>query len=324
MNDAYRPGSELPERIALNVLLADGGLGDHIAALPAVKYLIEHSPNVIPLVWVPNYIEEFVKNCLPEIQVLPYSKEKLYNPKLKGVTTKWTPQSSGMRRHLTDYAFDMLLDLDVEDEHKNYLQPDLTKVDISQFDLPEKYVVVTTGFTAEVREFLPKTINEITTYLINKGITPVFLGQTQTNAGVAQAIHATFKEEIDLSKGINLLNKTSLLQACKIISKAQTIVGVDNGLIHLAACTDIPIICGFTTVKPIHREPYRKDIKGWNFISIVPDESLDCRFCQSRMLFDFEHDFKKCYYVEKKVDPSPICVSQMTPNKYIEQLEKIL
>jgi hypothetical protein len=54
------------------------------------------------------------------------------------------------------------------------------------------------------------------------------------------------------------------------------------------------VIAGFTTVKPEHREPYRGGVKGRNWGSITPPESLECRFCQSQCVFAKGVDFRFC------------------------------
>lgn len=215
--------------------------------------------------------------------------------------------------------------MEVEDKHLNYLPVDISDVNLDKFCLnSQPYVVICVGFTSKVREFLPNYVNQVVQYVKRKGYRIVFLGKKETSTGSGHVIRGIFKNEIDYTAGLDLLDQTSLAEAQKIMSEAKCVIGTDSGLIHLAATSDVPIVCSFTTVKPMHREPYRNDIRGFNFHSVEPPESLGCRGCQSNMQFTHKHDFTTCYYVENKEDTEIQCVKQVTPIMYINKLEGIL
>lgn len=301
----------------IQVYLDNGGLGDYIALMPAVKYIQDHVPNIIQHLWCPDFFVPVAKNLLPNLIVKPFSEQKDW--KTNWGTVKLSNQAhSPLRTHLTDYAFNVLVDKQVDIQYKNYLPFDLTKIDIDAFNLPEKYVVITTGFTAEVREMLPEFVNDTALYVRTSGYIPIFLGSHVATVGVGQDIKGTFSTQIDYSIGLDLINKTSLLEAAKIIAGAKAIVGLDNGLMHVAGGTNTPIIGGYSTVDPKLRVPYRKDILGWNCYTVVPSEDLACRFCQSEFIHVYNHDFRQCYYSDKQ------CLSQMTSEQYINHLVKLL
>lgn len=310
---------EIQPKEEINVLLDDGGLGDCIARLPAVKYVMETHPHVQVRFWVPDYFVDFAKRSLPkDVITRSYTDAKTkYNTHLPGRAFS-VHIHTNLSTHMTDHAFSILCNKNVEPEVKNYLKPDTSDINLFKFHLPEKFVVITTGFTAEVREMRPDIINTIVSYIKSKGYEVVFLGKEETFNGVKHIIKGTFKAEIDFTQGLNLINKTNLLESHAVISKAKTIVGLDNGLLHVAGCTDIPIVGGYTTVEPKYRMPYRNNVLGWNYYPVVPPESLNCRFCQSNWTFTYEHDFKTCYYKDYE------CTKQLSANRYIEQLEKIL
>lgn len=306
----------------INCLLTDGGLGDMLAALVAVNYIVKTYKHVNLLVWVPDYLLEFAKNVLPTVSVRDFTtaKEK-YNPELPSITTRWNGRHSGMKVHPVDYAFHMLCDQDVALKHKNYLKPDFTKVNRAlPVEMFRTYVVVTTGFTAANREFLPDTINAITKYIKEAGYDVVFLGKKQTTTGTKHIIQGNFNEEIDFSVGTNLIDKTSLLEAALVMNDSMAVVGLDNGLLHLAGCTSVNIVGGFTNVDPKFRMPYRQDKLGRWYHPVVPPESLGCRFCQSNMNFVYNHDFKECFNGPQDYS----CIKQLTADLYIKELEKIL
>lgn len=315
-----------PKTKTINLMLLDGGLGDHVASLVAVDYIIQNYTWIKPLVWMPDYLTDFARNVLPEDTYIKGFSEMRgqYDPTKTTKTTKWDGNTSPMKIHCLDYAFLRLCDENPSIEHKNYLRIKLDKIDMQTIDLPDKYVVFTTGFTAEVREFLPEHINRLAKYLIYKGYKPVYLGETQTKTGLSHVIKGTFKDEIDFSAGINLIDKTSILQAATIMHHSAAVIGVDNGLLHLAGCTKAPIVGGFTTVSPEIRMPVRNNVLGHNYYPVVPDKDLGCGFCQQKTNFLYGHDYKKCWYKEKKERERIMCVDQMTYEKFMLELEKVL
>lgn len=311
-----------------NFLWDDGGAGDMIARCPAIKYIRDTQPHCVIHLWVPDYIFDVAKHLLPnDIVIKPFSKGPTdYNQELPGRKTSSLSHDT-LKTHLVDHTFHVLANIQITDpKYKNYLKINPSKINITKFDLPKKYVVMTTGFTAPVREFYPKTVNELVLYIKSKGYEVVFLGNVKAEVGAFdKAIHGNFNNEIDYSQGLNLVNKTSLLEAAKIIGESKAIIGVDNGLLHLAATTDVAIVGGFTTVKPEHRMPYRHNELGWNFFPVVPSESLACRFCQSNWDHVYNgHDFRTCYYKNKGMDKEIQCVKSLTSAMFIEHLEKIL
>lgn len=307
--------------IHINILFDEGGVGDAIARLPAIQYILDNHPHVILHLWLGDYFVDFAKRALKfhkNIIVKGFSEKHKYK--------EFLGRAFGIHKylnlasHMTSHAFHVLCNYEPRNEEMNYLPMDVSDIDISKFNLPDKYVVVCTGFTSDVREFLPKHVNEISGYLLQKGYIPVFLGKEETTTGKGKdAIKGYFKEEILYDKGINLINKTSLLETTKIIHNSKTIVGLDNGLIHIAATSDIPIVVGFTTVLSRHRLPYRKDLIGWNCYPVeLTKEELACRGCQSLWHFTYEHRFDSCFYKDK------MCTQLLTSDKYIKELEKIL
>jgi ADP-heptose:LPS heptosyltransferase len=306
----------------INILFDNGGIGDAIARLPAVKFIHDNHPHVRIYLWVPDFFYDFTKASLKDCNRILISRWSEGATKFKsGFPGKQfrsiTVTNLGM--HMTEHAFIILCNTQPTDTNSyNYLQPDLSKIDIDKFSLPEKYVVVSTGYTAKVRQFLPEYINKIVTYIKLKGYEVVFLGKKEIETGLQYKIQGDFNSSINYSAGIDLIDKTSLFEATKVCSKSKAVVGLDNGILHLAGCTNVPIIGGFTSVNPIHRMPYRNGKLGWEYYPVVPPESLDCRFCQSNWQFTFNHEFVNCFYQDTK------CVKELDAELYIKELEKVL
>lgn len=303
----------------INFLLDSGGLGDHICNLVAMRYIKDHFPWITPYLYVPDYFLDFARNLIPDMIIRPFSKgEKLFNKTWPGRQTAMKGHDN-LSTHLVDYGFHSLANRQVPIEDKNYLKLNLDKIKIDKFNLPKDYVVITTGFTAPIREFKAEKVNAIVRYLNDKQVTPVFLGSHQAFTGYKDAkIEGKFNEEIDYSKGMNLVNKTNLLEAGKIIAGSKAIVGVDNGLLHVAGCTDVPIIGGYTSVAPEIRLPYRKNELGWNCFAVEPPDSEIEKYCQSKWDFVYDHDYRESYLKNDNL------INSLPVAKFIEYLEKIL
>lgn len=316
------------EKRKVNMMLLDGGIGDHVASLVAVDYAINKYPHITPIVWVPAGMKDFAINVLPYKTDVRSLHELTFNydRDLPTKTTKWDGVTSPMKIHCVDYAFLKLLDENPSIEHKNYLRVKFNKVrtnkGIRNLINQSQYVVITAGYTAEVREFPTKEINRIVNFIKSKGLEVVFLGQNNTKTGTGHVISANFSGEINFDAGINLINETTLLEAALIMHHSRAVVGVDNGLMHVAGCTAANIIGGFTTVSPEIRKPVRSNSLNHRFWTVTPDESLDCRFCQEKTNFLYEHDYRNC--IHKGQEKERTCVKQMTADKFIYHLERIL
>ncbi len=315
-----------PKSKTINILLENGGVGDLIASLTPVNYILKKYPWITPLIWVPDFMKDLAVNLLPPGSMIwSFSEMKgRYSPERPTKSTKWDGHTSPMKIHLVDYAFLKLCDELPPTKEKNYLPLQMGRLEFPD-DGPEKYVVLTTGYTASVREFRPEIVVEVTNYIKSKGYEVVFLGSPNVKTGTRHQISATFDEDV-LNRGINLVGKTTLIEAAAIMHHAAAVVGVDNGLLHVAGTTETPIIGGFTTVSPEIRMPYRHNELGWRFQVVTPEESLNCKFCQEKDNFRYGHDYKNCIY-KGEIGFSEVvnlCTKQLRPDKFITRLEQVL
>ena len=326
--ELLRKGTQISDT-QMNVVFKAGGLGDNICRLPAVKYMVEQWPWVKPDLWVPDYFVELAEHTLlsnaDRIRVRPFSD--FVNRVQEDIPSRVTEEvmHTTLGTHLLDHAFRTLVDRDAPKDKREYLKLDLDRIDISSFDLPKEYVVMTTAYTAPVREFMPKHINEVVKGVKAKGLDVVFLGQRKTKQGLkdTQDIQGHLRQDTDYSQGLNLIDKTGLLEAGKIMAQARAVIGLDNGLLHLAGMSDVPIVAGYTTLEPELRLPLRSE--GVTEI-VTPSESLACRFCQSRTNFIYSQDFKYCMY-DRQGAPKQYkyaCIKEMNANKWLKALERVL
>lgn len=314
---------DLPKQ-HINVAMNDGGIGDQIARLPVIKYCLDRYPHVSFDCWSPDYFIPVARNALrgyeDRCQFVSLSRMKppFFNPDLMAVGFL-TDSHTTLRTHLVDHGFNIMNDGLPPIEYRNYLKLRMDEIDTADFKLtPGTYVCLTPGYTAVVRALLPAAWNEIAAWLVTKGLVPVWLGASEApvNSGII-SIKAQLDEEIDYTVGIDLRNKTSLLEAGKLMGYAKAVVGLDNGLIHLAAMSYVVLVAGYTSVDPAVRLPYRRNMLGWNCRIVVPDESLTCRFCQVKAHFVYSHDFRTC--LTGTLD----CIRQLTAKKFIDELKEI-
>lgn len=299
-------------------ILTDGGMGDLIGCLVAVDWNIRHHPKVKFNVWVPDYLFLFARHVLTKgSNIRPFSKAKEeFDHKVLGMTTEWCTNHTCIRTHPVDYGFHMLADRHVYDlNEKNYLQINSKVIDVSEFDLPEKYAVIGCTGVEPVRTMPVQTANEIIEYLLSKGITPVFLGKESSVCGFGEFEIKAKPIPINYDKGINLLNKTTLLQSAKIINDSVAFLGMDGGLAHVAGCTDANIICGYTASNPNHVAPIRRGSQSYKFQAVEPDP-------HPNRYFQTYSSFKKGNF--QKFEGWEQVVGSMTSDKFISALEKVI
>jgi ADP-heptose:LPS heptosyltransferase len=304
----------------VNILLAGGGAGDLLCALVAVDYNIRHYDNCTFYTYVPDYLLEFARHVLPnEAIVRSYTKAKSkYDASLPGVTTQWNNSfHTAMRTHPLDYSFHVLTDKHIYDiNEKNYLKINPERIHIERFELPEKYVVFACAAVVPVKEIPVSTMNQIIDYVLAKGYVPVFLGKTFAHTGYGDVAIQASPIDINFNKGFNLLNKTSLLEAAKIIHGAKAFIGADGGLMHLAGFTDTEILASFTLASPTHLAPIRNGSQTYKFHAIEPDD-MSGKYYQTNTNFNFDEDMRFFDGWEKVRD-------SITADKFIKVLEEIL
>jgi ADP-heptose:LPS heptosyltransferase len=309
----------------INIYLNSGGLGDRIAAMPAIIYCLKNFQNMSCDIITPDYFvplaRHFLRGYEERAAVLPMSTMAVTLDQTIPSVVMHNNYVTSLRRHLVDLAFDIINDTcDVPVIHKNYPKVRLDDIDtVKLFPFTRKYVVLTPGYTAPVRALPAKTWNRIAKWIQKRGILPVWIGaKASTVSGGPLDPPSQFVDGIDYNLGIDLRDKTTLLEAAKLMALSEVVVGVDNGLIHLAACSDVKIIAGYTSVDPKTRLPYRKNQMGTDCYVIEPPDFIECKFRQSRSHFDYDTDYRTCPC------GGADCVESLTAEKFIKELEKII
>ena len=111
---------------------------------------------------------------------------------------------------------------------------------------------------------------------------------------------------------IDMIDQTTFPEALAILQDAKCVIGLDNGLIHLAGLTDAPIVVGYTTVDPYYRLPYRHGVKGWNCQVVEPTSA--CRYCQTSILASYGIPFNRCNIITKE------CMYSLKADNWISKI----
>lgn len=314
--------------IRLNFVIMNGGMGDYVTWLQAIRWIASEATWIEGHLIIPTYMKELAEywlkpyalrgwkftdypnvNHIPKIDDTPFRGPVDLNREALNATGAhlitcgwvyftnkecapdgidwWTSEAKGQPCGWDSY-------------------PQFRQSDLDQVSLPAeaatlergKYAVITTGMTTPSRRVPQGSWNPIIEHVLSKNLQPVFLGKEVVETGNAKNIHTKFEAGTRYDLGINLRNKTSLMQAASIMSNAAVVIGHDNGLLHLAGCTEVPIVFGYNLASPKHREPRRPVGKTYNVV--LTSKELACNFCQSNTNFVIGYNFRSCYYADNK------------------------
>lgn len=330
---SLRPGWS-PPATHLNIISGRGGLGDQIARLPAYRYMLETYSHVSATIWVQDYFIDLAEYLLPQSPRLTWRKlSEAPWTMAKPIVEFDMDRITTLHSHLTRHAFAMLLeDLNPSQEMLAYPKANF----VSHFDSYRKEfaevvikgnaVVFTTDYTALARQWPAVHINTLAKKVREAGLTPVLLGTTNTlTTGVpGDDIQAKENTGIKGTLFVDLRNKTTLVEALAVMQRAKAVVGVDNGLLHLAHCTNTPVVMGFTTLSPEHRVPVRfpysllSDKARGAQLTKALEAQVPCKGCQSRG-FAINTDWRECVMPESRY----ACTLTLTADRYMHALKEL-
>lgn len=287
----------------INFIFNKGGMGDFVNYAASTVWLAKNCPWVEGRLFVQSFLIPLMKDIHHEFKhwkVMPLEDaHNLMEPgtsflgplEMKGMSTKQflTP----MGAHPIDVAsayyvgtspapFDMLLPV---------LDYERVPIDL------RRYAVIPTGFTSPNRQVTGKHINPISRYLLSKNITPVFVGKSDfTGSG---SYISRFADDIDFGLGVDLRDKTSVKELAALCQHAEVTIGLDCGVLHLAALMkNSKIVFGYNVTSIEHREPRRNHGKCVNVALTRRD--LECTACQSTLKVYPAHKFQDCLYGDNK------------------------
>jgi Glycosyltransferase family 9 (heptosyltransferase) len=289
-------------------------VGDLIAAAPVVKYTIDTYHAVADYrVAVYKDFRDFFP-FVPEDKFTEvsekYSREfsvRYLNAQSNGGNVcKTTPS----RMKLTHYASINLMAKILSEIELQYIP--LKTTDVSKYGIDfTKCVVMITTYRDKQRTIPAEELLKIAEYVYAKGLIPVYVGKRGAISNWKD--HLAISDFECPSFGVDLRDSTSFRELYTIMAQAKAVVGADGGPIHIAFTTQTPVVCGFTTIQPDLRIPYRGIAQT---VSVVPN--IACNFCESNWNLNF-WNFANC---PRKMEVAE-CVKKMTAVKFINALEKL-
>lgn len=295
-------------------------LGDMICWMSAIKYVAEQFNFVQGHLIVPSFFMEIAQNLMRE-----YPHWRIHT-KIPDRLANGFPIKAPMMHpvnatavHLVDLGYLYFAGMMPPEGFGQYPVLDLSDLEmpphLSELLVIGAYAVMTPGATTKNRAMPPSVYNGICDHLLTKGITPVHIGTSQMEY---REIQPQMNAQYDFSKGINLIDKTSLLEAALIMSDARMVIGIDNGLLHLAAMTDTTILFGYTVAGPRTRQIRRPH--GHTIELYADKEKLPCLFCQENVRFFMDHHFTNCIYKENE----PACIKALNVESWNASIDMAL
>lgn len=294
----------------LNFIFINGGMGDYITWLTAIEWLASEATWIRGNLICPVYLLEIAEHVLkpyPEWGVKSYKHiNELPSPDatpFRGPVELNRESLNATGAHLSTCGWVYFCNKEKAPEGWDRY-PYLEQEHLDTVALPEEakplkpgsYAIITTGITTNSRKIPGEYWNHIIEHVVARGLRPVFLGKSVVETGNASNIKTSFSHRVRYDLGLDLRDKTSLMQAAAIMSKAAAVIGHDNGLLHLAGCVPrVPIVFGYNLASPEHREPKRKDKAPIFNVTLTPQE-LACIHCQSNTNFLIGYNFRECFY----------------------------
>lgn len=308
----------LSPNLQLQVISDAGGLGDQLARLAALREVLLLTPELKVTWFAPDYMAPLIENTLDLNKFL--ASEQLVSKtftemratpidrSIPGVQFSKRTQSPG---RLTLFE-DALLTIADSTNDVNGVPTNPSYVTIStrgeiDTNFLGSVIVLATGYTTLTRSWPVEEINKFIDYLLSIGKTPMLLGK--------EGGDTVLPDGIKTDGCIDMRNRTTLLESLRILElNAEAVVGVDNGLFHLAGCAELPprIIAGYTSVSPKYRGIFKNGVDQVESI-VVPKTSLECRYCQSKYNTLFNYDFRECLN-----GGTFKCTEDMTAERFIE------
>lgn len=327
----FRPKTKVNEW-KVKLVMNSGGMGDFLNYSAATLWLAKNCPWVKAQLFAPQYICEVMRDIhkgFKQIKVTPSehfnnyfkSGDHLIGANILIMGRNISPQFyNATGGHLMDVGFAYYCSMTTpEGEVLPTLDYPMVSLD-ERFSMLDglKYVVIPTGNVHQARAVHGKHVNPLIDAVLDRGLTPVFLGKRDM-AGTGKSL-TKFPDDIAYEKGIDLRDQTTVKEAATILQHAQATVGLDCGLLHLAAMMKgSRLVFGYNITTVEHREPRRNHGRHEN-VFLTTDE-LQCSACQSRYRQMAGHWFDKCLYGDSK------CVDMLYDNgaeRFVAALDRVL
>ena len=192
--------------------------------------------------------------------------------------------------HLIDFfSFQCGFTLTPEEKFLEYFPDPLYQIGFldRQYNLPEKYVVISPNVNAPNRTLSRSSWQNIIDFLYENGIYTVVVGSGIPYSDEIidfKSISKGYYSDLRLEYGLDLCNKSSLDETWEIISNSFFTIVLDMGLLHLAGTTDTNIVFIPSNIHPSFRSPFRNGSQDYK-LSLVSGAKCDI-YCHSNIVYN--------------------------------------
>jgi len=160
---------------------------------------------------------------------------------------------------------------------------------LSEFNLPERYVVIHPSQSWSSRTWSKYNWQALCISLEDAGIPVISIGKDAREESdfSGTTLKPVFK--LDIKNGLDLSNKTTLDQSWHILNKSTCVITMDSGILHLAGTTDTHILQLGSSIKPEYRAPYRLGSQGYKYSYVAGSCGLHCASNLKYSLRDWGH-----------------------------------
>lgn len=298
-----------------------GGLGDFIYFQNAINYIGENFPYVYGNLMVHPMYE-------PLARIWTHHNFRIITNAVE-INKKWPvhvpkinhPDQMGF--HQNEVGFMYYANMKVPEGWEGPPRINGDETDISQFELPEKYAVICAGGTAYNRMMTEESTIQVAMYLRTLGLTPVFLGKRHMHTDLDKKQHNTYFAGDYSELGMDLIDRTNVLEAACILARSSIVIGIDGGLLHLACCSDVPVVFGVTVASWQNRKPPpRKNPTVPVWPEYENGELLECLYCQEEWRYRYDHHFRNC--ILRKKEEKNKCTKFLTGKLFVKGINEAL
>jgi autotransporter strand-loop-strand O-heptosyltransferase len=160
---------------------------------------------------------------------------------------------------------------------------------LSEFNLPERYVVIHPAQSWSSRTWSKYNWQALCISLEDAGIPVISIGKDAREESDFSGTTLKPVFNLDIKNGLDLANKTTLDQSWHILNKSTCVITMDSGVLHLAGTTDTHIIQLGSSIKPEYRAPYRLGSQGYKYSHVSGSCGLHCASNLKYSLRDWGH-----------------------------------
>lgn len=276
------------------IILSCNGLGDILSSIPIIRYLFKNYGYKISVF---TYQPEIFKN-FPYINAYNFDEYIKYENEFNLYSTFQISKNVHTRVDIRQlHANELGIQLLPDELHLDYYADNYLPIE----NLPKNYVVIHPVKTWPSRTWNPDRWQKLVNLLNDNNINVVSIGKDSSEVGTYNTQKPVF--DINIKKGLNLINKLDLDQTWHVLNKSMMVITMDSGILHLAGTTDSFIVQLGSSINPKFRSPYRFGSQKYKYEYILGDCEL---FCASNSKYNV-----KIHGDHKKLPPVPFCLERL-------------